>query len=91
MNELTRYSVKIDQLPEEDVYALSAVEAARKVRDILNTRHSLRGLYSDEPVQLKMPDGRPWGRNLSLLDYKTDLIETDDPDGPILQPTVDGP
>ena len=53
---------------------------------------SLKRLHDDEPVQIKRPDGRRWGRNLTLGAFRQGLVlHADDgeaDDGPIRPPSV---
>lgn len=78
------YIVKIDQLPEERIEASDVREAARKVAALIAERPALQGLHDDEPVQIKRPDRRPWGRHLTLGDFRRGDVaaEGDDEEGP---------
>ena len=78
------YIFKIDQLPEEKVAASDVRDAARKVAAIIAERPGLHALLDDEPVQIKRPDRKPWGRNLTLGDFRHGDIaaEGDDIEGP---------
>ena len=83
------YIVSIDQLPEERIEAKDPRDAARKVAAIIADRDSLRRLPDDEPVQIKRPDRTPWGRHLTLGDFRhgDPAAEGDDAEGPIRRPT----
>ena len=85
MTEQTLYSVEIDHLPEEKFAAADVRDAARKVVKMIAQRPGLLALPDDEPVQIKRPDRTPWGRNLSLGDFRHGDIaaEGDDADGPV--------
>ena len=85
MTEQTLYSVEIDHLPEEKFAATDGRDAARKVVEMIAQRPGLLALPDDEPVQIKRPDRTPWGRNLSLGDFRHGDIATegDDADGPV--------
>ena len=81
---MPRYTVEIDHLQEEAVEADSPREAARAVTTMIRERATLRALPDDEAVQIKRPDRRPWGRHLSLGDFRHGDIaaEGSDEDGP---------
>ena len=70
MTEQTLYSVEIDQLPEEKFAAADVRDAARKVVAMIAERPGLHALTDDEPVQIKRPDRTPWGRHLTLGDFR---------------------
>ena len=80
-----RYTVEIDHLPEEGIEAGSPREAASAVTALIEERPSLRALPDDEPVQIKGPDRRPWGRNLTLGDFRNGDVaaESNGADGPV--------
>ncbi len=86
MSNLEHFTVKIDQLPEETVEAVSAEIAASMVRTIIMERESLRRLHDDEPVQIKRPDRTPWGRNLTIGDFRKGPVQGPDDGGPIRPP-----
>ena len=87
MSEL--YIVKIDQLPEERIAAADVREAARKVTALIAERRELQQLHDDEPVQIKRPDRTPWGRHLTLGDFRRGDIaaEGDEAEGPQRTPS----
>ena len=78
------FIVKIDQLPEERIEAADVREAARKVTEIIAERPELKQMHDDEPVQIKRPDRTPWGRHLTLADFRRGDVtaEGDDDAGP---------
>lgn len=78
------YIVKIDQLPEEKIAASDVRDAARKVAALIAERPGLHALPDDEPVQIKRPDRTPWGRHLTLGDFRHGDVasEGDDAEGP---------
>ena len=78
------YIVKIDQLPEERIAASDVRDAARKLTAIIAERPELRQLHDDEPVQIKRPDRTPWGRHLTLGDFRRGDVaaEGDEAEGP---------
>lgn len=84
MTEQTFYSVEIDQLPEEKFAATDVRDAARKVVTMIAERPGLHALTDDEPVQIKRPDRTPWGRHLTLGDFRHGDIasEGDEHEGP---------
>ena len=81
---MPRYTVEIDHLQEEGIEAGSAREAARAVTTMIRERPTLQALADDEAVQIKGPDRRPWGRHLSLADFRHGDIaaEGSDDEGP---------
>ena len=84
------YSVEIDHLQEEALEADSPREAARAVAALIRERPTLRALPDDEAVQIKHPDRRPWGRNLTLGDFRQGDVaaEGTDEDGPVREATI---
>jgi hypothetical protein len=78
------YIVKIDQLPEEKIAASDVRGAARKVAALIAERPALHALPDDEPVQIKRPDRTPWGRHLTLGDFRHGDVasEGDEAEGP---------
>lgn len=87
---MPRYTVEIDHLQEEAIEAETPRDAARAVTALIHERPTLQALPDDEPVQIKHPDRRPWGRNLSLGDFRHGDIatETDDAEGPTREPGI---
>ena len=85
MTEQTLYSVEIDQLPEQKFAATDVRDAARKVVAMIAERPGLHALTDDEPVQIKRPDRSPWGRHLTLGDFRSGDIaaEGDGAEGPV--------
>ena len=81
---MPRYTVEIDHLQEEALEAGSTREAARTVAELIRGRPTLQALPDDEAVQIKGPDRRPWGRHLSLGDFRNGDVasEGSDEDGP---------
>ncbi len=67
---MERYTVQIDHLPEEVIEAADPEEASRKVGEIILSRDALARLPDDDPVQIKRPDRAPWGRNLTIGDFR---------------------
>ena len=87
------FTVQIDHLPEEPIAASGPNEAARIVAAIINGRDSLKRLDDTEPVQIKRPNRMPWGRNLTIEDFRraTPPIADDegaDSEGPIRPPSI---
>ncbi len=87
------FTVQIDHLPEEPIAAGGPNEAARVVAAIINGRDSLKRLDDTEPVQIKRPNRMPWGRNLTIEDFRraTPPIADDegpDSEGPIRPPSI---
>lgn len=83
------YTVKIDSLPEETIEAASPQEAARKAGALIADNESLRRLHDEEPVEIKRPDGRPWGRNLTIGAFRRgEVADSEEPDGPVHPPSV---
>ena len=76
------FTVQIDHLPEEPIEASGPNDAARIVAAIINGRESLRRLDSTEPVQIKRPNRMPWGRNLTIEDFRQATPPTADDEGP---------
>ena len=64
------YSVKIDQLPEEQFTAASDDEARRAVETMIRTRANLAILRDDEPVVIKRPDGTVMLRDGTLAGFR---------------------
>ena len=87
---MPRYTVEIDHLQEEAIEAETPRDAARAVAALIRERPTLQALPDDETVQIKHPDRRPWGRNLSLGDFRHGDVaaETDDADGPTRDPSI---
>ena len=85
MSEQTLYTVEIDQLPEERFAAADVRDAARKVVTMIAERPALQQLHDEEPVQIKRPDRTPWGRHLTLADFRRGDIaaEGDEAEGPV--------
>ena len=85
MSQPDTYIVVIDQLPEERFEAMDVRDAARKVAAMIAGRDRLQRLADDEPVQIKRSDRSPWGRNLSLGDFRhgDPASEGDEAEGPI--------
>ena len=85
MTEQTLYTVEIDQLPEERFAASDVRDAARKVMAMVAERPALHQLHDEEPVQIKRPDRTPWGRHLTLADFRRGDIaaEGDEGEGPV--------
>ncbi len=85
MTQPETYIVEIDQLPEERFEAIDIRDAARKVASMIAERPGLQGLADDEPVQIKRPDRTPWGRHLTLADFRRGdpASEGDDAEGPV--------
>ena len=69
------FTIKIDQLPEEAIEAADAMDAARQVHALLSGHAALRKLGDEEPVQIKRPDGTPWGRHLTIGDFRAGLLD----------------
>ena len=67
---MPRYTVEIDHLQEEAIEADTPREAARAVAALIRERPTLQVLPDDEAVQIKTPERRSWGRNLSLADFR---------------------
>ena len=92
---MKRYSVQIDHLPEEVVEAIDPEDAARKVSAIILGREALAKLPDDEPVQIKRPNRAPWGRNLTIGDFRRGPVTVgpypeDVPgEGPVRRPDTD--
>ncbi len=86
------YTVQIDHLPEEAIEADSPNDAARKVAAIIKGRDSLHRLDNTEPVQIKRPNRKPWGRNLTIEDFRAGVPQADDQgaesEGPIRAPST---
>ena len=86
------YTVQIDHLPEEAIDAEGPNDAARKVAAIITGRDSLQRLDNTEPVQIKRPNRMPWGRNLTIEDFRQGAPSAEDegPDseGPVRAPSV---
>ena len=78
------FIVAIDQLPEERLEASGVRDAARKVAAMIAERPELRALHDEEPVQIKRADRTPWGRHLTLADFRRGDIaaEGDEAEGP---------
>ncbi len=87
---MSRYTVEIDHLQEEAIEAGTPREAARAVAALIRERSTLHALPDDEPVQIKHPDRRPWGRNLSLGDFRHGDVaaEGSDEEGPTREPSI---
>ena len=64
------YSVKIDQLPEEQFTAENDEEAERTVEAMVRGRANLAILRNDEPVVIKRPDGTVMLRDGTLADFR---------------------
>ncbi len=64
------YSVKIDQLPQEQFEASDDADAVRKVEAIVLTRSNLAILRDDEPVVIKRPDGSVLVRDGTLGGFR---------------------
>lgn len=64
------YSVKIDQLPEEQFEAGGDEEARQAVAAMIRTRAHLAILRDDEPVVIKRPDGIVLLRDGTLADFR---------------------
>ena len=64
------YSVKIDQLPEEQFVAASDDAAQEVVEAMVRTRDNLAILRDDEPVVIKRPDGTVLLRDGTLADFR---------------------
>ena len=90
MSSQLPFTVKIDHLPDEPIEATSAVEAARLVTALIRERETLHALPDDEAVQIKRPDRRPWGRNLSLGDFRHGDVaaEGDEAEGPVRDASI---
>lgn len=84
------FTVVIDHLQEEPLVAATPEEAARAVTALIGDRATLRALPDDEPVQIKRPDRRPWGRNLTLGDFRNGDVAAApcDADGPVGQASI---
>ena len=87
------YTVQIDHLPEEPVEAGGPNDAARAVAAIIKGRESLQRLDDTEPVQIKRPNRKPWGRNLTIEDFRRDTPPTADDEGadgegPVRPPSI---
>ena len=67
---------------EEPIAAGGPNDAARIVADIINGRESLHRLDDTEPVQIKRPNRMPWGRNLTIADFRAATPPTADDEGP---------
>ena len=94
MNSSEKYTVQIDHLPEEAFEAASPEDASRKVSEMIRGRDSLQRLPDDEPVQIKRPDRTPWGRNLTMGDFRHRAVAVDLPsgaadEGPVRRPDPD--
>ena len=95
MSDMERYSVQIDHLPEEVVEADSPEDASRKVSEIILARDALHDLPDEEPVQIKRPDRTPWGRNLTIGDFRRGPVQVDPypagapGEGPVRRPDTD--
>lgn len=87
---MPRYTVEIDHLQEEAIEAETPREAARAVTALIRERPTLQALPDDEPVQIKCPDRRPWGRHLALGDFRKGDIaaEGSDEEGPMRDATI---
>ncbi len=87
---MPRYTVEIDHLQEEAIEADSAMGAARAVAALIRERPTLQALPDDEAVRIKHPDRRPWGRNLSLGDFRHGdvSVEGTDEDGPVREASI---
>ena len=87
---MPQYTVKIDHLQDEVVEAGSPREAARAVAALIRERPTLQALPDDEAVQIKTPERRAWGRNLSLGDFRSGDIaaEGSDEDGPVRDASI---
>ncbi len=64
------YSVKIDQLPEEQFTAAGDEEASQAVEAMIRTRANLAILRDDEPVVIKRPDGTALVRDGTLAGFR---------------------
>lgn len=83
------YRIKIDQLPEQVVDATDPEHAARQVGALIESHDALKKLHDDEPVEIKRPDGTPWGRNLTVGAFRKGDVDLDGgPGGPIHPPSV---
>ena len=84
------FTVKIDHLPDEPIEASSALEAACRVTTLIRERHTLQALPDDEAVQIKRPDRRPWGRNLTLGDFRHGDVaaEGSEEEGPVRDASI---
>lgn len=84
------YTVEIDHLPEEAIEAKTPREAARAVAALIRERPTLQALPDDEAVQIKRPDRRPWGRHLTMGDFRHgDIAEQgDEEDGPVRDASI---
>ena len=95
MNASEKYTVQIDHLPEEAFEALDPEDASRKVSEMVRERDALQPLPDEEPVQIKRPDRAPWGRNLTLGDFRRGSVKVDPypagapGEGPVLRPDPD--
>ena len=76
------FTVQIDHLPEEPVAASGPNDAARIVAAIIKGRDSLQRLDDTEPVQIKRPNRMPWGRNLTIEDFRAPTPPSADDEGP---------
>ncbi len=87
---MPRFTVEIDHLQEEAIEAETPREAARAVAVLIRQRPTLQALPDDEAVQIKRPDRRAWGRNLSLGDFRHGDVaaEGDDEEGPTREPSI---
>ncbi len=92
---MEKYTVEIDHLPEEAVDAADPEDASRKVSAIILGRDALKALPDDEPVQIKRPDRTPWGRNLTIGDFRRGPVKVDPypagapGEGPVRRPDPD--
>lgn len=87
---MARYTVEIDHLQEETIEAASPQEAAHAVAAMIRERPTLQALPDDEAVQIKTPERRAWGRNLSIGDFRHGDVaaEGSDEDGPVRAPSI---
>ena len=76
------FTVQIDHLPEEPIQADGPNDAASIVAGIIKGRDSLQRLDDTEPVQIKRPNRVPWGRNLTIADFRAATPPTADDEGP---------
>ena len=92
---MEKYTVQIDHLPEEAVEADSPEDASAKVSALILGREAMHGLPDEEPVQIKRPDRSPWGRNLTIGDFRRGPVEVgpfpegQPGEGPVRRPDPD--